>query len=542
MERNAAEAAWLRQVGAWFPGAVPRSCWARTRRWACSRWPILPEADHPVWKKELMRGRIDTGVRRRGRSPPGAIHQRSAGDAGIAACFANDATFEAIRLEPYLRATASQAPGAGGAPERDRRRHAGHPQGAGARRRQPEEHPGRPARAGVPGCRMRLVRRPGLRPGLLSEPPAAEGRLGAAMARRAIWPASMRWPRPTSTASTWEPRADFEARAARLLPALALARLDGKSPVEYLDDEATRGGAARAGQRADRAAAGVTGCGSPRMEAASMSATDIVSVHARRIWDSRGRPTVEAEVRLADGSVGRGIAPAGASRGSREAVDLRDGGAAFGGFDVQQARAGVADEIAPALLGMDARDQAALDAAHGRARRHARPGRGWAATHSLRCRWLPCTRPPRARGVPLWRYLAQDRPVRLPLPEIQIFGGGAHAGRRIDIQDLMVMAPAAASFAEALEMTAEVYLRGRPPDARARPRAGRGRRGRLLAGLRQQRGGARHAGARDRGRRLHAGTRGGHLAGHRRLGVRRERPLPARRWTSANSTATACAN
>jgi len=91
-----------------------------------------------------------------------------------------------------------------------------------------------------------------------------------------------------------------------------------------------------------------------------MSEPVIQSLVARRIWDSRGRPTVEAEVRLSDGAVGRGIAPAGASRGSREAIEKRDGGKRFGGFDVQDALQGIRDEIAPALVGLDPFDQAAL--------------------------------------------------------------------------------------------------------------------------------------------------------------------------------------
>ena len=93
-----------------------------------------------------------------------------------------------------------------------------------------------------------------------------------------------------------------------------------------------------------------------------MARTEIRSVHGRRVWDSRGRPTVEAEVTLADGSVGLAIAPAGASRGSNEAIDLRDGGKAFGGLGVAKALDAVAGEIAPALQGLDAADQGAVDA------------------------------------------------------------------------------------------------------------------------------------------------------------------------------------
>src|SRR3954468_3737186 len=92
-----------------------------------------------------------------------------------------------------------------------------------------------------------------------------------------------------------------------------------------------------------------------------MAATDIARVRARRVWDSRGRPTIEAEIRLAGGALGRAIAPAGASTGSGEAVEQRDGGARLGGRDVRGAVAATDGEIAAALRGHDAADQAAVD-------------------------------------------------------------------------------------------------------------------------------------------------------------------------------------
>src|SRR5215213_465624 len=94
-----------------------------------------------------------------------------------------------------------------------------------------------------------------------------------------------------------------------------------------------------------------------------MRGTTIAYVHARRVWDSRGRPTVEADVMLENGAVGRAIAPAGASTGTGEALDLRDGGPAFGGLDVRRAVANVEAEIAPLLRGRDAQDQAGIDRA-----------------------------------------------------------------------------------------------------------------------------------------------------------------------------------
>jgi enolase len=179
----------------------------------------------------------------------------------------------------------------------------------------------------------------------------------------------------------------------------------------------------------------------------------IASIRARRIWDSRGRPTVEADVVLDNGALGRAAAPAGASRGDNEAVDLRDGGTAFGGFGVARALDGIAREIAPALVGMEA-DQAAVDARLVELDGTVNLARlGGNAVVAVSLALLGA----RAVGKPLWRFLAGGKPVRLPVPEIQIFGGGAHAGRRTDIQDFMVMAPGAGSLSRALEITADVY-------------------------------------------------------------------------------------
>jgi enolase len=185
--------------------------------------------------------------------------------------------------------------------------------------------------------------------------------------------------------------------------------------------------------------------------------TDIAGLTGRRVWDSRGRPTVEVEVVLAGGARGRAIAPAGASKGSREALDLRDGGAAFGGCDVRTALRSIAAEIAPALLGLDATEQAEIDQRlifldgtpeKRRLGANALIATSMAVAHAAAA----------GLGLPLWRHLAGDRvPGTLPLPEIQIFGGGAHAGRRVDIQDFMVIAVGATEYATALDWTAEVY-------------------------------------------------------------------------------------
>jgi enolase len=184
--------------------------------------------------------------------------------------------------------------------------------------------------------------------------------------------------------------------------------------------------------------------------------TSIAKVRGRQVWDSRGRPTVEAEVALAGGAVGRAIAPAGASRGAHEAVDRRDGGRRFGGMGVDGAVAAVNGEIDGALAGLDAADQSGVDdrleALDGTA---ALSRLGANATVAVSLAVLQAHAA--AEQSPLWRVLCGGRPVRLPLPEIQIFGGGAHAGRRTDVQDFMVMAPAAGSVRRALEISAEVY-------------------------------------------------------------------------------------
>lgn len=184
---------------------------------------------------------------------------------------------------------------------------------------------------------------------------------------------------------------------------------------------------------------------------------EIVAVRGRRVWDSRGRPTIEAEIRLSGGAMGRAIAPAGASKGSGEAVDKRDGGEAFGGLDVRQAVASVNGEISQCLVGRDARDQSGADEAmialdgtanKGRLGGNALVAVSMALAHAAAA----------CEGLPLWRYLSAGRDrFAMPLPEIQVFGGGAHAGRRVDIQDFMVTAVGAGTYEQSLEWAAEVY-------------------------------------------------------------------------------------
>ena len=184
--------------------------------------------------------------------------------------------------------------------------------------------------------------------------------------------------------------------------------------------------------------------------------THITHVHARRIWDSRGRPTVEVDVMLQDGSKGTGMAPAGASRGSREALELRDGGELLNGLDVSQAVSQVNHVIAPSLVGMDALNQSQADQMmielDGTPNKSRLGANGMIAT-SLAIAQAAAE----SQGQALWQYLSQGQTVRLPLPQIQIFGGGAHAKGSVDLQDFLAIPNGASSFTQSLEWVAEVY-------------------------------------------------------------------------------------
>ena len=182
----------------------------------------------------------------------------------------------------------------------------------------------------------------------------------------------------------------------------------------------------------------------------------IERIIGRRVWDSRGRPTVEAEIHVTGGAVGRAIAPAGASAGSGEAVDLRDGGARFGGYDVSRAVAHVNGEIAGALAGLDVGDQRGFDkrliALDGTPNKSRLGGNALVAVSMAVAHAAAAS-----RKIPLWQHLSGGAPPRIPVPEIQIYGCGAHAGLRVDLQDFMVIATGATSFAQALDWTAEIY-------------------------------------------------------------------------------------
>jgi len=176
----------------------------------------------------------------------------------------------------------------------------------------------------------------------------------------------------------------------------------------------------------------------------------ILDVKGRRVWDSRGRPTVEAEVIVGRGTTplatGRGIAPAGASTGSGEARSI----------DVQTAVKNVNGRIRDALRAMSAGDQQAIDERlielDGTADK-GRLGANAIVAVSLGCAHAAAA----SNKLPLWKHLAGEKRATLPVPQIQIFGGGAHARARVDVQDYMVIAIGAGSFAEALEWTSQVY-------------------------------------------------------------------------------------
>src|SRR3954449_7220937 len=184
--------------------------------------------------------------------------------------------------------------------------------------------------------------------------------------------------------------------------------------------------------------------------------SEITQVHARQVIDSRGNPTVEVEVRLASAASGRAIVPSGASTGEFEAVELRDGGEAFGGKGVLRAVQNVRGEIASAVTGLDADDQAALDRAmieldgtenKGRLGANAILGVSLAAAKATA----------EEHGVPLWRYLGGDGARVLPVPMMNVLNGGAHADNKVDFQEFMIVPVGASSFAEALQLGAEVF-------------------------------------------------------------------------------------
>ena len=188
-----------------------------------------------------------------------------------------------------------------------------------------------------------------------------------------------------------------------------------------------------------------------------MPMTTITKIHAREILDSRGNPTLEAEVTLADGSFGRAMVPSGASTGTKEAVELRDGDKTrYMGKGVLKAVGNVNGTIAQTLTGFDAADQAGLDKRlidldgtenKGRLGANALLGVSMAAAHAVAA----------SRKQALWRYLADGRDVTLPVPMMNIINGGAHADNNVDLQEFMVLPVGFDSFSEALRCGTEIF-------------------------------------------------------------------------------------
>ena len=183
---------------------------------------------------------------------------------------------------------------------------------------------------------------------------------------------------------------------------------------------------------------------------------EILDVHARQVLDSRGNPTVEAEVYLDDGVMGRAIVPSGASTGIYEACELRDGGEAYGGKAVTKAVANVNTEIADAIIGMNALNQTEIDQAM--IDLDGTPNKSRLGANAILAVSMAVARAAsEALCVPLYRYLGGVNGKTLPVPMMNILNGGAHATNNVDIQEFMIMPVGASSWSEALQMCTEVF-------------------------------------------------------------------------------------
>lgn len=183
----------------------------------------------------------------------------------------------------------------------------------------------------------------------------------------------------------------------------------------------------------------------------------IVAVNAREVLDSRGNPTVECDIRLASGALGRAAVPSGASTGSREAIELRDGDAKrYLGKGVLKAVEHIKTEIAEALLGLDARDQRGIDQTLitlDGTENKARLGANATLAVSMACAKAASQQ----SGLPLYRYMGGMHAHVLPVPMMNVINGGAHANNRLDIQEFMILPVGAESFREALRYGAEIF-------------------------------------------------------------------------------------
>jgi len=184
--------------------------------------------------------------------------------------------------------------------------------------------------------------------------------------------------------------------------------------------------------------------------------SEIEQIRARQVFDSRGNPTVEVDVALRSGAAGRAAVPSGASTGEFEAFELRDGGDAFGGKGVSRAVGNVNGEIAAAVAGLDAQDQARLDRAM--IDLDGTPNKARLGANAILGVSLAAARASAAEeGMPLWRYLGGEAARVLPVPMLNVLNGGAHADNRIEFQEFMAVPVGAESFSEALRMGVEVF-------------------------------------------------------------------------------------
>src|SRR5476649_2108495 len=182
----------------------------------------------------------------------------------------------------------------------------------------------------------------------------------------------------------------------------------------------------------------------------------IAEVRGRQVLDSRGNPTVEVDVILESGALGRAIVPSGASTGVHEAVELRDGGPEWGGKGVANAVANVNGELAGVARGRDARDQEGLDRLL--IDLDGTPNKGRLGANAILGISLATAKAAAAEAdVPLWRYLGGDDAATLPVPMLNVINGGAHATNSIDLQEFMLVPLGADTFADALRIGAEVY-------------------------------------------------------------------------------------
>ena len=325
VRRNVAEYEWLSYVAAIDPELVPRLI-GRSARLGGFAMVFLDPRTHANWKSELLRGTVDLAFAASVGRALGQIHRHAARDRAGRARFANQDDFRALRLDPYLDFTAG--------------RHGDLAARLHAMSRD------------LMAARVSLVHGDVSPKNILKGPHgpifldaecAVEGdpsfdvafclnHLAIKLIGRIASPTGLKqaitdfWSAYVSFIE-WEPPEAVERRVTDILPALMLARIDGKSPVEYLGESDSESSAARRAKFVGRAPSVHQRCARAyrRGDQRTMTGTQIHRVSGRQVWDSRGRPTIEAEVQLENGRIGRAIAPAGASRGQREAVDLRDG-------------------------------------------------------------------------------------------------------------------------------------------------------------------------------------------------------------------------